>query len=461
MHEKSTKFAENCKLKIAFTSKQMTAYGGTFIISKLFEKLKTPEFIERAWPKQETSNNSKGIYAKVLVFWLSILAGGERFSHIMFLSHSLEVLAKTFALKELPTSASALTRFIGKFKRQVSVDAFRNSLWEYMSTWIPWKKIGSDWIDTDSTVIERYGNQEGAEKGYNPKKPGRASHHPLVSFLGNKDYCLNLWNRSGNTHSANNLINFLTETYGKIKGKITIIGFRLDSGFYDEKIINFILSLGQHFIISAKLYSPLKRILLARTDWIAVEEGIFVTSFMYKPSTWEKEYLHVAIRQDTGIRGKATGKQLNLFENETNEKYRYSVMVTDFNKDAKSIWDDYKPRANCENRISESKEDFALSGFSLKSFWATEMAMLLRMLLFNMFVYFRTEILETPRVRLKTIRPKFFIIPGIMGRNGKTELLRLGVKNRSFREKLRTVISLISKLNPFEQINCNAVEGVL
>ena len=33
----------------------------------------------------------------------------------------------------------------------------------------------------DSTVVVRYGlKQAGAEWGYNPKKRGRASHHPLL-----------------------------------------------------------------------------------------------------------------------------------------------------------------------------------------------------------------------------------------------------------------------------------------
>ena len=37
----------------------------------------------------------------------------------------------------------------------------------------------------DSHVAVRYGEkQAGAEKGYNPKKPGRRSHHPLMAFLG-------------------------------------------------------------------------------------------------------------------------------------------------------------------------------------------------------------------------------------------------------------------------------------
>jgi hypothetical protein len=38
-------------------------------------------------------------------------------------------------------------------------------------------------LDLDSTVLTRYGNQQGAAKGYNIKKPGRKSHHPLMAFV--------------------------------------------------------------------------------------------------------------------------------------------------------------------------------------------------------------------------------------------------------------------------------------
>jgi len=63
----------------------------------------------------------------------------------------------------------------------------------------------------DSTVCERYGVQEGARKGYNPKKPGRPSHHPLKAGLGN-GYVVNLWNRRGDTHSAHQAIAFYDQT---------------------------------------------------------------------------------------------------------------------------------------------------------------------------------------------------------------------------------------------------------
>lgn len=40
-------------------------------------------------------------------------------------------------------------------------------------------------MDLDSTVFVRYGEQEGSKKGYNTKKYGRNSHHPLISVYQN------------------------------------------------------------------------------------------------------------------------------------------------------------------------------------------------------------------------------------------------------------------------------------
>lgn len=39
-------------------------------------------------------------------------------------------------------------------------------------------------LDIDNTVKPLYGHQEGAEVGYNPKKPGRPSHNYHTYFIG-------------------------------------------------------------------------------------------------------------------------------------------------------------------------------------------------------------------------------------------------------------------------------------
>ena len=60
-------------------------------------------------------------------------------------------------------------------------------------------------LDLDSTVMTRYGTQEGAMRGYNPAKRGRASHHPLMAFVVDLRMIANCWLRSGNSSSANNV----------------------------------------------------------------------------------------------------------------------------------------------------------------------------------------------------------------------------------------------------------------
>ena len=85
-------------------------------------------------------------------------------------------------------------------------------------------------LDVDSSVWTRYGNQQGSKKGYNPKKRGRSSHHPLMAFVADLKMVCNFWLRPGNTSSANNIIAFLEETFSILSSK-TIGLFRADSGF--------------------------------------------------------------------------------------------------------------------------------------------------------------------------------------------------------------------------------------
>ena len=85
----------------------------------------------------------------------------------------------------------------------------------------------------DSTVVVRYGQkQAGAEKGYNPKKRGRRSHHPLVAFSKETGDCLGVRWRAGNAHTAEGATEWLEELVGRLKGAgVDEITVRLDRGF--------------------------------------------------------------------------------------------------------------------------------------------------------------------------------------------------------------------------------------
>ncbi len=60
-------------------------------------------------------------------------------------------------------------------------------------------------LDLDSTVMTRYGQQEGATRGYNPSKRGRTSPPPLMALVSDLRMVANCWLRPGNSHPANNV----------------------------------------------------------------------------------------------------------------------------------------------------------------------------------------------------------------------------------------------------------------
>ena len=167
---------------IRFTSKKITAYGGFSLLAAFFEKIKLKENLEKMIAINESSPNGRGIYSKVMAYILVIYAGGNRFSHLLYLGCQ-EILATLFSVVKLPIASTTITRFFRKIKKMKDIEVMSEGLWKYLSRLIPWQEIKEDWLTFDSTVLERYGKQEGARRGYNPKKKGRGSHSPLMAFL--------------------------------------------------------------------------------------------------------------------------------------------------------------------------------------------------------------------------------------------------------------------------------------
>ena len=67
--------------------------------------------------------------------------------------------------------------------------------------------LGEDWVlDVYTTIKPLYGHQEGAELGYNPKKPGRPSHVYHSYMLANVRLVLDVEVMSGNKHASNHSV---------------------------------------------------------------------------------------------------------------------------------------------------------------------------------------------------------------------------------------------------------------
>jgi hypothetical protein len=459
MRRNSTTTLQVNKVKIAFTKRKITAYGGFALIAAFFERIGFAEMIEKAIPITECSPNGMGIYGKTIAFIAMIFAGAERFSHIIYLGNK-EVLAKMFGVTRLPDAATTLTRMFNKLTTIKAADALSRNVWTYLSRLIPWDAVREDWLTFDSSVLPRYGEQEGAKRGYNPAKHGRPSHSPLLAFLNRNKYVIHFWNRSGNVASWNNILAFFTASYERIHTRIKVLGVIADSGFYLKQFIERLEEEKLSYIIAARLIRPLQRQIYSLTDWKQIAKGIAASEFSFMHPLWGKERRYIVVRQDITRRKKAMGKTLPLFANEVVIRdYRYSTWVTNSKEAPYEIWTLAKPRANDENTIKELKEDFALGGFSMKRFYAVEAAMLVRVLLYNLFLLFKYEFLgrKEKRQRLKTLRYKYFVLPAQMGSDGREAILRISARARKVRSKLSYLFARIRQYFPGLDLNCTAI----
>jgi hypothetical protein len=80
-------------------------------------------------------------------------------------------LVKIFDWKEAP-GQDTYKRFFSKFTQVKNLNVS-----QYFYSWIFDNfKFDNFTLDIDSSVMTRYGFQEGAKRGYNPSKKGRPSH---------------------------------------------------------------------------------------------------------------------------------------------------------------------------------------------------------------------------------------------------------------------------------------------
>ena len=71
--------------------------------------------------------------------------------------------------------------------------------------------------------------------------------------------------RSGNTYTANGAAEMIKEIVANIKTDDFKIMFRMDSGYFDEEIIEVIESIGCKYLIKGKVYHTLALHFMIRT----------------------------------------------------------------------------------------------------------------------------------------------------------------------------------------------------
>lgn len=422
-------------LPIEYSDKQVTPFGGMSLLKRFLDQTGVLDYLSSSNLPVPGSNRGFDPEDIVTSFWIGIWTGASRYIHCDWVRYD-NVLQDIFGMETMP-SQSTYSRFFNKFSQAKNTEYF-----PAMQHWFLEKLMtGSLTIDFDSTVITRYGNQEGSAVGYNPNKKGRNSHHPLMAFISQTRMVANAWLRPGNTAASSNCIDFMRETFDTCLQSKNVGLVRADSGFYTEDILSYLEEAQKNYVIAVRLYPNIKAEIIGGTEWVNLAKGIDLREMTFSHENG-KPRRYIIVRKKVEDRPEAAGKM--LFEI---PGYRYSCYVTNMDLPLDQIWNIYNTRADCENRIKELKEDFGLENFCMNDFWATEASFRFIMVAYNLISLFRHFALNHHnRATLGTLKSYCFALGAwtVNHANRKTLKISLQTKKRPWMDGLFSKIEALN-----------------
>jgi Transposase DDE domain group 1 len=416
----------NERLILRETQRAVTPFGGVAVFISFLDKIGLVEKIRQHMPVQWKSPNHIDPSDTFLAFLMAVLVGAKRFAHAGLLRGDRGLHA-LLGLKRFPID-DTIRNLFRKFGMG-HVQRLFEPLAEWQMERLPQRPEGYT-LDLDSTVFERYGQQEGSLKGHNPRKHGRPSHHPLLAVLNEAHFLLHGWLRSGNCGTARGVEEFLKEALALWGQRQKIRLLRADSGFFDDQLLNFLEQRGLPYIVVARLTKWVKRAAQGVQQWVHLDDHFAVGEFRLQLYGWSLERRFVVIRERVRESRDSVGRKLIDVPG-----YTFRLFVTSCAAPAQEIWRDYNRRADMENRIAELKNDLGADGFCLKEFFATEAAFRAVLLLFNLLSEFQRAA-GLPQYREPaTIRAQVLTCGAILGRAGRRLVVHMseswgGLKSR-------------------------------
>ena len=403
------------------------------------EFLQVPELFQRwvqSCPLEYTSPNAPQVRDVLGTWLLSIFDGQRRYAHISGLRGDAvapQILGMTRIISDesLRRALKALAPSIGKncseeerLKRQAQLD--KSTAW--MDTVLresTFEALSTDWIlDCDTTVKLLFGNQDGAEIGYNPSKPGRPSHNIHTYWIANLRLVLDAEVQGGKTHPAKyslpGLMRLLKALPPHRRPKLV----RGDSAFGNDPVMTELESIGQMYLTELRQTAGVKRLIQcnwSRQDWQDVGQGSEAVEAQLKLSGWVHARRVVVVRSAPkakpaaleGVTGKKAKRQQNLHFDDTDpvKRWDYAVLVTNSNYALKAIGLLYRDRADCENGFDELKNQWGWGGYTTQDLERCNLSARAVALIYNWWSWYVR--LAHPPTRLEAITSRPLLLAGV------------------------------------------------
>jgi hypothetical protein len=301
---------------------------------------------------------------------LGVLAGHRRYAHITALRGDA-VAAQALGMNKV-VSEDALRRGLERIDEDASTAWMRSALLHSVQ-----EALDKPWVlDIDASIKPLYGRQEGAEVGYNPHKPGRASHVLHTYWVANLRLVLDVQVSPGKQHTS-------VHAKARLGGLLDELGQRRpalvrgDCGYGNEGILTELESRKQPYLLRLRQTKNVQRLVarqFARSDWSRADsQGCQMVEDELRLQGWSRKRRVVIVRKRIRqglVRERVSDRgQLRLAFADAavlgpDRLWEYTVLVTDTTFPLESIAQIYRDRADCENGFDETKNQWGLSGFT-------------------------------------------------------------------------------------------------
>lgn len=374
---------------------------------------------------------------------LSVLAGHKRYAHINSIRND-GVNPELLGMSKVVSEDSVRRAF-----RDIDEPACRQWLGRHLRKCYE-PLLEEDWIlDVDTTVKPLYGHQQGAERGYNPAKPGRPSHVYHSYFVGRLRMALEVEVGPGNQGAAAyaqpGLWAFIDSLEPRRKPRL----LRGDAQWGTERAMAEAERRGIAYLFKLRQTTKVQRLIerLFRGEvWEDLGEGWEGAAAQLQLKGWSRPRRVAVLRRP--VRGSlawkrgdaAAPKQLPLALAELvgpGEVHEYAVLVSSLDEDLEALGRLYRDRADAENNFDELKNQWGWAGFTTQDLQRCEALARIQALVYNWWGLFVRLVNEDKRPEAITSRP--LLLHGIARRT------------RHGRQTTLTITSLHAKAKQMSQ----------
>jgi hypothetical protein len=411
------------KVRLSPTDDVLTPYGGLVPWAAFTRHTGIFERLAETCPVRRTSPNAASVYDVLQSFALTALIDGRRFAHVQRLREDPSV-TELFGMKAVVSDDTIRRLFVRLEERTAAewVGAAAQPVWRALP-----ERVILDW---DSTVQSKHGHQQGAERGYNPQKPGRRSFHPLIALAAGTRLAVAYRFRPGDTVTATQWEAAMHDAQRWL-GERTVWLNRGDLGLGHEKVMAWHEQANRpRFLFKLKLTANVRRALTSvrESDWqgpASVGAWQVAEGRLQLPG-WSVARRVVFARK---LQGVITAEKAGTLFDE--QKHALAVYITNLDLTEFNAWQVqalYRERADAENVFDELKNQWGFSGFCSHWRQVSALAARLVLLVYNLWNLFLRLLEPSRHIEAAGGRRWFLVIAARLVQSGRQKSLQVSVR---------------------------------